>query len=241
MNEHPPTRYARPAMSALGVPLGQPAAGTGPAVVAAARCVKCEGPVTPRPIKCPVSVANSDTRPARTDRPIRADNARPPYAMIATQIGGYNVRTASSCWSRHVNERDHLRAALLELADQVIAIDASHAMLRAAQPHSRARYLVAAAERVPLRDAAADLATVAAFHWFDQQRAFAELARAHHLAQKGLPAPLPCPTAPRLLRPRRRAARRPRQRWLRRRRHPHPDHLQPAGCSNITRSSRRAN
>jgi SAM-dependent methyltransferase len=68
--------------------------------------------------------------------------------------------------------------AVLQLADHVVAIDASAAMLRAAQPHSRARYLVAAAERIPLRDAAADLATVgAAFHWFDQQRAFTELAR----------------------------------------------------------------
>jgi len=68
--------------------------------------------------------------------------------------------------------------AVLELADCVIAIDASHAMLRAAQPKSRDRYLVAAAERIPLHDAAADLATVAAaFHWFDQPRAFTELAR----------------------------------------------------------------
>ncbi len=68
--------------------------------------------------------------------------------------------------------------ALLDLADHVIAIDASHAMLRRAQPQPRARYLVAAAERIPLRDGAADLATVgAAFHWFDQPRAVAEPAR----------------------------------------------------------------
>jgi SAM-dependent methyltransferase len=68
--------------------------------------------------------------------------------------------------------------AVLELADRVIAIDASAAMLRAAQPQPHARYLVAAAEQIPVRDAAADLATVgAAFHWFDQPRAFAELAR----------------------------------------------------------------
>ncbi len=68
--------------------------------------------------------------------------------------------------------------AVLELADRVIAIDTSHAMLRVAPPHSGARYLVAAAERIPLHDAAADLATVAAaFHWFDQPRAFTELAR----------------------------------------------------------------
>lgn len=68
--------------------------------------------------------------------------------------------------------------ALLELAEHVIAIDASVAMLRAARPQPRARYLVAAAERIPLGGAAADLATVgAAFHWFHQPRAFAELAR----------------------------------------------------------------
>lgn len=59
--------------------------------------------------------------------------------------------------------------AVLHLADHVVAIDASAAMLRAAQPHPRARYLLAAAERIPLRDAAADLATVgAAFHWSGQ-------------------------------------------------------------------------
>lgn len=68
--------------------------------------------------------------------------------------------------------------AVLELADHVVAFDAAVAMLRAAPAHPRVRYLVAAAERVPLRDASADLATVAAaFHWFDQPRAFAELAR----------------------------------------------------------------
>lgn len=68
--------------------------------------------------------------------------------------------------------------AVLELADHVIALDASAAMLAAAQPHPRARYLRASAERIPLRDASADLATVgAAYHWFDQPRALAELAR----------------------------------------------------------------
>jgi SAM-dependent methyltransferase len=68
--------------------------------------------------------------------------------------------------------------ALLELADHVIAFDASPAMVRAAQPQPRARYLVASAEQIPIGDAAADLATVgAAFHWFHQPRALAELAR----------------------------------------------------------------
>jgi SAM-dependent methyltransferase len=68
--------------------------------------------------------------------------------------------------------------ALCELADRVVAIDVSAAMLRAAQRHSRVRYLVAAAEQIPLTDRAADLATVGgAFHWFDQPSAFTELAR----------------------------------------------------------------
>ena len=68
--------------------------------------------------------------------------------------------------------------AVRDVADRVIAIDASAAMLRAAQPHPGISYLVAAAEQIPLGDAAADLATVGgAFHWFDQPSAFTELAR----------------------------------------------------------------
>jgi SAM-dependent methyltransferase len=51
-------------------------------------------------------------------------------------------------------------------------------MVSAAEPHPRTLFVVAGAERIPLRDETADLATVAAaFHWFDQPRAFAELAR----------------------------------------------------------------
>jgi SAM-dependent methyltransferase len=68
--------------------------------------------------------------------------------------------------------------AVADLADRVVAIDASAAMLRAAQDRPGIKYLVAAAERIPLRDGAADLATVGgAFHWFDQPPALAELAR----------------------------------------------------------------
>ena len=68
--------------------------------------------------------------------------------------------------------------AVSDLADHVIAIDASAAMLRAARPHPAVRYLVARAERIPAADETADLATVgAAFHWFDQAAAWAELAR----------------------------------------------------------------
>lgn len=68
--------------------------------------------------------------------------------------------------------------AVSYLADRVIAVDASAAMLRSAERHAAIRYLVAAAERIPVGDGVADLATVGgAFHWFDQPAAFAELAR----------------------------------------------------------------
>jgi SAM-dependent methyltransferase len=68
--------------------------------------------------------------------------------------------------------------ALSERADQVLACDASVAMLRAAEPVAGVSYFAAGAEQLPLLDASVDLATVgAAFHWFDQRRAFAELAR----------------------------------------------------------------
>jgi SAM-dependent methyltransferase len=68
--------------------------------------------------------------------------------------------------------------AVSGLADRVIAIDTSPAMLRTARRRPDVHYVVAAAERIPVRDAIADLATVgAAFHWFDQPRVFAELAR----------------------------------------------------------------
>ncbi|MGC7101402.1 class I SAM-dependent methyltransferase [Amycolatopsis lurida] len=68
--------------------------------------------------------------------------------------------------------------ALRGRAHRVVAFDVSRAMLTEAPRFPGAQYLVATAERIPLRDAAADLATVgAAFHWFDQQAVFAELAR----------------------------------------------------------------
>ena len=109
----------------------------------------------------------------------RYAHARPFYhrsalALAARQLGISHVRLAIdvACGTGLSTQ------ALLEIADNVIAIDASAPMLRAARPRPRARYLVAAAEQIPLGDAAADLATVgAAFHWFDQPRACAELAR----------------------------------------------------------------
>jgi SAM-dependent methyltransferase len=68
--------------------------------------------------------------------------------------------------------------ALREWADHVIALDASAAMLAAAEPLEGVRYAVARSEQLPLAGSVAGLATAgAAFHWFDQDRALAELAR----------------------------------------------------------------
>jgi SAM-dependent methyltransferase len=66
--------------------------------------------------------------------------------------------------------------ALRRRADRIIAADISKAILREAP--AGPLYAVASAERIPVRDAVADLVTVgAAFHWFNQPKVFAELAR----------------------------------------------------------------
>lgn len=68
--------------------------------------------------------------------------------------------------------------AVHQRAARVIALDPSPAMLHQAEPVDGAAYVAAAAERLPLPDRTADLATVgAAFHWFDPTRSLAELAR----------------------------------------------------------------
>jgi SAM-dependent methyltransferase len=62
--------------------------------------------------------------------------------------------------------------------DAVIASDASFAQIGNRQPHERVAYLVATAERAPLRDQCCDLVTVAqAVHWFDFERFYAEVRR----------------------------------------------------------------
>jgi SAM-dependent methyltransferase len=72
-----------------------------------------------------------------------------------------------------------LTAALLEAGHRVIAVEPLAEMreiLTARQP--RARALAGSAERLPLEDASVDAVTVgAAFHWFDQDLALAEIAR----------------------------------------------------------------
>lgn len=68
--------------------------------------------------------------------------------------------------------------ALRERADFVVALDISAAMLAVAEPLAGVRYVVARSEQLPLPSSVAGLATAgAAFHWFDQARALAELAR----------------------------------------------------------------
>jgi ubiquinone/menaquinone biosynthesis C-methylase UbiE len=62
--------------------------------------------------------------------------------------------------------------------DAVLATDASPQQIAQAHPHPKVTYLVAPAERTPLRDASVDLVTVAsALHWLDHERFYAEVRR----------------------------------------------------------------
>jgi len=68
--------------------------------------------------------------------------------------------------------------ALVEIADQVNAIDISPAMIAEAEPHERVRYHVAPAEAISFPDRSFDLVTVGlAFHWFDQAQFLREAYR----------------------------------------------------------------
>ena len=69
-------------------------------------------------------------------------------------------------------------SALAEWFGEVVATDASEAQLHNAATHPRVRYVVARAERAPLRDASIDLTVVAqALHWFRVEEFYAELRR----------------------------------------------------------------
>ena len=60
----------------------------------------------------------------------------------------------------------------------VVATDASPQQITHARPHPKVTYLVAPAERTPLKDASVDLVTVAlALHWFDHDRFYADVRR----------------------------------------------------------------
>ena len=69
--------------------------------------------------------------------------------------------------------------------ERVVATDASHAQLGAAEPHARVRFVRALAESSPLRSGCVDLVVVAqALHWFDRASFFAEARRV--LAPRGV-------------------------------------------------------
>jgi len=68
--------------------------------------------------------------------------------------------------------------ALAEIADKVVAVDNSPAMLALAPTLPNAIYQKAEAEALPFADAAFDLVTVGlAFHWFDQAKFLDEAQR----------------------------------------------------------------
>lgn len=68
--------------------------------------------------------------------------------------------------------------ALTRHFSSVIATDASQQQIDAAQRHPKVDFRVATAEKSGLANRSVDLVTVAqAFHWFDQQRFFAEAKR----------------------------------------------------------------
>ena len=72
-----------------------------------------------------------------------------------------------------------LTEALLERGHRVTAVEPLAEMRGILQEHlPRARVLAGSAEQLPLADRSVDAVVVgAAFHWFEQQRALAEIAR----------------------------------------------------------------
>jgi SAM-dependent methyltransferase len=109
----------------------------------------------------------------------RYARARPYYHRSALRLAARQQEIGPARVAVDVGCGTGLSArAVRDLADRVVGIDVSAAMLRAARRLPGVCYLVGTAERIPLGDAAADLATVGgAFHWFDQPSAFPELAR----------------------------------------------------------------
>jgi SAM-dependent methyltransferase len=109
----------------------------------------------------------------------RYARARPYYHRSALRLAARQQEIGPALVAVDVGCGTGLSArAARDVAGHVIAVDISAAMVRAAERYPHVCYLVAAAERMPLGDAAADLATVGgAFHWFDQPSAFPELAR----------------------------------------------------------------
>lgn len=71
-----------------------------------------------------------------------------------------------------------ISSRMLASAASVIAVEPNAAMARSAEDHSAVRFVIGAAESVPLREASADIVTsFQAFHWFEPMTALAEFHR----------------------------------------------------------------
>jgi len=94
------------------------------------------------------------------------------FAFLAGEAPGRRCAWDCACGSGQAS------GALAAHFELVVATDASQAQVRLAPPVRGVGYVVATAERAPLRAGAADLVTVAqALHWFDLPGFFAEVRR----------------------------------------------------------------
>lgn len=68
--------------------------------------------------------------------------------------------------------------AIAPLAETVVGVEPSQAMLELALPGENVSYRIGSAEQLPVEDASCDLISVgSALHWFDQERFLAEASR----------------------------------------------------------------
>ncbi|MFP4074007.1 MAG: class I SAM-dependent methyltransferase [Actinomycetota bacterium] len=68
--------------------------------------------------------------------------------------------------------------AIASVADSVVGVEPSPAMIEHARPADSVSYRLGSAERLPIPDASVDLISVgSALHWFDQKRFLAEASR----------------------------------------------------------------
>jgi len=197
----------------------------------------------------------------------RYADGRPYYHRSALDLAREQREIGSAKLALDVGCGTGLSArAASDLAEHVVAVDPSAAMLRAARRHPRVGYLIAAAERIPLGEAVADLATAGgAFHWFDQPavragrarprparrrhpgrlqrflpRPAGRAARLRNLAHRVLPAAVPVTDPPRPVRSRRRANGRVRRDHLGRARVRRPAHpVRPRGLPAQPEQRRR--
>jgi SAM-dependent methyltransferase len=110
----------------------------------------------------------------------RYANGRPFFHPLAI-----NKIKALCCEARRINRAldvgcgtGQSTLALLELADEVVGVDSSAAMLSQAIPHAQTRYVEASAEQMPFDNASFGLITVGlAFHWFNQKQFMLEAQR----------------------------------------------------------------